>query len=272
MTSVFLLKHYIQPSANSLGSIFKMCMESDHLLPGSQLILGQSCHNCPVGLPCRPPNWAPCFYSQPHAQCSILKTQVRSCHSSAQNPPVVSHFFRVRAVRARILTVASKALCTLGFLLAFWSISLLSPLFSQPDPRGTITVSRGCRAHCHLQDFAPFVPSAQMSAFIASLPFSGFFSNITFSARPYLITLNSVCSIFFPTLPIPFSHLIFLHSILPGEKCLFLYVCAFVPLSPKRTEAWWGQELCLLCSLLYHQFLQQCSTCSRFSVFVKSVD
>lgn len=246
-----------------------MCMESDHLLLVSQLILGQSCQNCPVGLPCRPPNWAPYFYSQPHAQSSILKTQVRSWHSSAQNPPVASHFFRVRA---KILTVASQALCSVGFLLTFWSISLLFPLFSQPDPRGVITVSRGCRAHCQLQDFVPFVPSAQMCTSIASLPFSGFFSNITFSARPYLITLDSVCSVFFPTLPIPFSHLIFLHSIHHGEKYLLLYVCTFVPLSPKRIEAWWGQELCLLCSLLCHQFLEQCSTYSRFSVFVKSVD
>ena len=44
----------------------------------------------------------------------------------------------------------------------------------------------------------------------------------------------------FPTssqysLPISFSQLIFLHSnIHPGEKYLFLYVCAFVPPSPRR--------------------------------------
>lgn len=91
-------------------------------------------------------------------------------------------------IRAKVLTIAYK---TLYDTRPPVNALIYLPAFSLSHLYGVIAVPWRCHAHCHLQDFSLFIPSAQMSTFIAFSPFSCLFSNVTFSMKAYLITCSA---------------------------------------------------------------------------------
>ena len=132
--------HCIAHASRCWCQLHASFLHSPHLIPWdvqqvllSPLLLspaiathaGLSYHHLLPGWLQQPPHWTPCI-----SQRASFKTQVRSCHFSAQNPPGLPISFRIEA---KVLTVVSKALWDLyppPHLSAFIPITLTltSPL------------------------------------------------------------------------------------------------------------------------------------------------
>lgn len=83
---------------------------------------------------CTPPCWAPCLHSCP--LCSILQRSwvmsFRSCHSSAQNPPLASHH-----IKLHVFPVVNENFCHLTAapsLLTHSALAKLPPCFALNIP------------------------------------------------------------------------------------------------------------------------------------------
>lgn len=75
-----------------IGSTFKIYPKPDHFSPPSLILPGSMHHHLLPGLQHVLLTSFPPDLSQHNSQGSSFKTYVRSCHSSAQKPPVALHF------------------------------------------------------------------------------------------------------------------------------------------------------------------------------------
>ena len=139
-------QHYYSPRCSGFGILFSFLspLSSSPIIPialtPSWLCttitftsMGSKSPLC-LSRQCTPPHWAPCLHSCP--LCSILRRSwvmsFRSCHSSAQNPPLASHH-----IKLHVIPVANENFCHLTAapsLLIHSALARLPPCFALNIP------------------------------------------------------------------------------------------------------------------------------------------